>query len=364
MGSLSQATLPQEYQAELDAALLRQPEPQFLHAQLLKNALSVDLGGSILTPPGFIDAGAAYSSAERDRFVLQATPIATEAFAARVDFQRRKGDVVRLNRPKFTNSTYTLASRTIASGKTISTSAQVPDSEQVEIKLLRVGGPYNNDAADITPYGIESFDAQFGLHMKKGIIQTHLQRDFDKFLDSVGVAMCDDGSTTVYPYGMTAVNDATSKGQYPLTYEQITRVSRGMDEADLPKFSTGRRMLTVNPTGKRQLKDDPQFARYAEFHREKNPLFPGWFATCDDFEIFLSNTLGYATSSPGAVKVYNAQAMAPGALGVGMGRAPTVRKSSDDNYQETVRLIWLGDLGFKVFDNRFLVNVKYTEDAA
>lgn len=363
MSGLSHTSLPENFQAETESKLLAQPEPQFLHAQLVKAALQTSLAPEGADPNGrsVMDAGADYSSADRDRLMLQAKPIFTEAFAGKVEFQKRKGDVIRLNRPKFTNSSYTLASRTLVSGQTISTTPMVPDSEQVEMKLLRLAGPHNGTA--VTPYGVESFDAQMGIHQSRSIISTHLQRDFDKTLDTIARTILDGGANTIYPLGMSSDDSATSAGQYPLTYEQITRTARKMDELHLPKFSTGRRALVVTATGKRQLKDDPQFARYADFFRDKNPLFPGWFASCDDFDIFLSETLA-KTANSSSVPIHQGQAFAPGALGVGMGRQPKVVASSNDNYGETKMLIWIGDMCFKLFDNRFALTVAHTNDEA
>ena len=362
---ISRVTLPQEFYDITSAQLLKQPEPEYLYAQLVKSAIMTDLGLDIASVNGrnIPDSGAPYSSAQEDRLDLESNQIAMETFGARVDFSKAASDVVRINRPVYTDSTYTLASRTISSGHTISTNAIVPDSEQVMIKLERIGGPYNNSIADIAPYGIEAFYSQMGVHRASDIVGKHLQRDFDKTIDSVARSMLDDGSTAVYPSGMTAVTDATAKGQFPLTYAQITRAARTMDDAKLPKYGTGRRILVVTPTGKRQLKDDPQFARYAEFHRDKNPLFPGWFATCDDFDVFVSNTLTQSDNAS-SIEIHYAHAFAPGVLGIGMGRPPEVRPSSDDNYGETLRLIWLADLGFKLLDSRFVVSVRYTEDEA
>jgi hypothetical protein len=356
----SAVTIPENFQAELDAQLLAQPEPQYFYAQLVKAALNISLGGDMPDMMNFsgMEVGAAYTDVQRDRLLLEAKPLATETFAAKINFQGRRGDIIRINRPKYTDSTYTLASRRIAPGQTISTTAINIGSEQTEIQLHRLGGPYSTE---VQPYAIEAFDSQMGVHSGVSVTKVHLQRDFDKTVDTIVRDCLDDASAAVYPDGMTAVNDATSSGQFPLTYNQITRVAKRMDEASLPRYSTGRRGLVVTPTGKRQLKDDPQFARHADYHRDKNVLFPGWFATCDEFDMFCSNTL-YEADNTSSVEIHYGHAIAPGVLGVGMGRKPTVRASTDTNYGELLRLIWLGDLGFKLFDNRFVVSVRYSED--
>ena len=360
--SFSMVTIPQEFQAGFDTQLLAQPEPQYFYAQLVKAALGISLGSGLTDLFNFggnPNSGVPYADAMRDRLMLEAGPIATETFAAKVDFTRKNGDTVRLNRPKFTDSTYTLASRQLKTAQTISTTAINVDSEQTEIQLHRLAGPYGSSA--VQPYGIEAFDTQFSIHSPAGVTSLNLQRDFDKVLDTVCRDLLNDAATAVYPDGMTAVTDAVSAGQFPLTYNQVTRVAKNMDEANLPKYSTGRRVMVVTPTGKRQLKDDPQFARYADFFKEKNPLFPGWFATCDEFDMFASNTLS-ETDNASSVEIHYGHAIAPGALGIGMGRAPKVAASTDTNYGETIRLIWLADLGFKNFDNRFSRSVRYSED--
>ena len=361
--AFSMVTIPQNYQAELDSQLLAQPESQYFYAQLVKAALGISSGMELPDVFNFagISAGAPYPEATMARLMLEAAPLATETFAGVVDFKKKKGDIVRINRPKYTNSTYDLASRRLAAGQTISTTAVNIESEQTEIQLHRLGGPYDNTNSRVAPYAIEAFDDSMGVHSGVSVTKHHLQRDFDRVLDTIARDCLDDASVAVYPEGYTAVNGFTSAGCGPLSYNQITRTAKTMDEANLPKFSNGRRAFVATPTGKRQLKDDPQFARHADYHKEKNPLFPGWFATCDEFDMFCSNTLA-ETDNASSVEVHYAHAIAPGVLGVGMGRAPNVRASSDTNYGETIRLIWLGDLGFKLFDNRFVLSVRYAED--
>ena len=171
----------------------------------------------------------------------------------------------------------------------------------------------------------------------------------------------DEATTAVYPEGMTAVNDPTLTGQFPLDYETISRTERVMDDAHLPTLSDGKRILVVTPTGKKQLKDDPQFAHYAEAHKEISPMFPGYFTTCSGFHCCVNNMLAQ-TDNSSSVEVHYGHAIAPGALGIGMGRPPRVRNSTDDNYGESQKLIWIADHGFKLLDESFVVSVRHTED--
>jgi N4-gp56 family major capsid protein len=360
----SRVNMPSEFYDITSSMLLTQPEPQYLYAQLALASLgaSLDVGGSLGLPGREIGGnGAAYSSAERDRLMLANDLISREVFAVKVDFNGQPGDTVRFNRPKFTDSTYTAASRRLSPGQTISTTPVTIEGEQALIQLQRYAGPYDGTNTRVAPYAIEAYDASRGVHNAATIVGTHLKRDFHKTIDKFLVDLCDDGATAVRPGGMSADNDATAAGQFPLDYETLSRVAKTMDEANLPVFPNGKRILTVTPTGVKQLKDDPQFARYAQYFQEKNPLFTEMFAETPEFMLFKSNTLSQVANTS-SVNIHVGHAIAPGALGLGMGRPPAVRNSTDDNYGETVRVIWLGDLAFSLLDSRFVYQVRYTQD--
>lgn len=361
----SRVTIPEEFYDITSAELLVQPEPQYAYANLMLAALSMDLSVPDMLglqipgrPVGGV--GAPYKTAEEDRLEL-AKALPNEVFATKVDFMGGPGHVMRFNRPKFTNSTYTEASRVIGTSSSISTTPIEVGSEQVPLTVKRYAGPYG--AAAVQPYAIDAFDAQMGVHNLAKLVGTHLKRDFHRWLDAVWVSLFDLASTKVYPNGFLADNDITAKGQAPLTYEQISRASRAQDEANLPTFSNGKRLLVVSPTGKKQLKDDPQFARYAEFHKEMNPLFPGYFASLPEYECAVSTTLSQV-SNASSVKVHYGHAIAPGVALSGMGAPPAIVPATDDNYGQQAKVIWLAFLAFGLADNRFVTSVRYSEDNA
>lgn len=358
------AELPAEFQDYTDSKLLVQPQNQYPYCSLFKSALAIRLAGAALdkarSPSG---GGDAYIDASQDRLML-ASRIPTALFQVKADFNKTRGHVIKFNRPKFTSTTYTLASRQVKTNQTISTTpANIMDSEQNKLEIVRVAGPYDSTNSAPAPIAIEDFDANLSVHDLYDMAGTHLVEDFDHFLDAWLVATADSGTgATVYPEGMTANDDATQAGQYPFTYEQTSRASKEMDEANLPRFNNGRRMMMVTPTGKKQLKDDPQFARYAEAHTSQNPLFPGYFGSTPEFDFGLSNTLTTASNSS-SVAVHYGHAIAPGAFMAGTGRAPRMALASDDNYGETPKIIWLADLANGLADSRFVKSIRYTEDA-
>jgi hypothetical protein len=373
MPDYSRVSLPSNFYDITSDMLLAQPEPQYLYARMWLNSLSASmlvpeklgLVGRGVTP----EAGGAYTSADADRLLLS-DPVSTELIIGQVNFSGLPGHTMRFNRPRFTNSTYTQASRRIARDQTLSTTTITVDGEQTELTLELFGGPYDSTASAIRPYGIDQFDAQLGVHKASSIHGTHLKRDLDRFVDTVQVLLLDNANSTVYPEGMTADNDATVAGEFPLTYEQISRCAKEMDEENLPTLSDGRRVLVITPTGAKQLKDDPQFARYVEQHTKHNPLYDAmYFGMTPEFHCFKSNTLRVVDNGS-SIGIHYAHAIAPGALFSGIGSVPNgsgpgprVVAATDDNYGLSQKVLWLMAAGFGLADDRFVKSVRYTEDA-
>lgn len=359
MPSYSRASLPENFYDVTSDMLLVQPEPQYLYAQMFLGALGASLStpGEIGLPGRAVGGvGGAYSAEDRDRLVL-ANPMMREVIAAEIDFNGQPGNSIRINRPVFANTTYTEASRRIASGTTISTTPITVSSQQTNLTLYRYGGPYDATNSRVAPYAIEAFDANMGVHKAASIHGTHLKRDFHKFIDSVNVSLLDLAATAIYPEGMTAVNDATAAGMFPFTYEQLCRVGRDMDIANLPYFSDGFRPLVLTPTQVNQLAQDEKYGKASVFMPQYNVLFPGYVGTVNKFHIFKSNTLS-VTNNSSSIAVHYGHAIAPGALLAGMGRAPRVSPSTNDNYGETVLAIWMADLAFGLANNAFVYSVR------
>lgn len=365
---ISRSELSEEFFDMTSTQLLVQPEPAYIFSQLFLSYL----GGADLALPSAIGMpgrpisgqGAPYTTAEQDRLILATKDIPNALFANTMDkqFVGAPGHTKKFNRPLFTNSTYTQAAREIGVNQTISVVPINAGSEQATLTVRRYGGPYDATNTRVAPYALDNFDASMGVHNLAGFIGTHLKRDYHKTLDSFWVTLGDLSTTKVRAVGMTDDNTAISKGQFPLTYEQISRTSRTMDDAFLPVLPDGRRILIVTPTGKKQLKDDPQFARYCEFHKEVNPLFPGYFGALPEFHLFQSSTLT-VTSNSSSVNIHKGMALAPGVFLGGMGKPPRVAPASDDNYGETAKVIWLAYMALGNADTGFSVGVHYTEDA-
>lgn len=359
MSGVSRVSLPDEFYDRSSDKLLQQPEPQYPLAKLFIDAVGANLpvpAGMGLPGRDVTGVGAEYSSVDRDRLMLaQALP--TSLFALGIDFNAAPGGTVRINRPAFANTVYTEPSRKIPVGATITTTGIAVSSEQTNLTLFRYGGPVDTGNSNrVAPYAIEAFDANMGVHKLAGIVGTQLARDYHRFIDSVHVLMGETGTAT-YPDGMSADNDATVTGSFPVTLEQVSRQEQLMDDANLPTLPDGNRVLMLTPTQWKQLKHDPEYEAQAAFHKEFALLFPNYVGSVGKFHVFKSTTLrAVANSTP--VNVQRGMAIAPGAFMGGMGRTPRVASSTDDNYGETAKVIWLSDLAFGLADSRFVYSFR------
>lgn len=351
----SRATLPQEFYDKTSDSLLIQPQPQFLYAKMFLGALMASLNTDVvmgLTGREAPSAGAGYSSFSSDQLQL-ASDLPSALVGAAIDFKGAPGNTVRINRPAYATGTPTEATRRIASGASISTSAIASKSEQSTLTLFRYGGPY--DGAAVAPLAIESFDASMGVHSQPAIVGNSLKQDFNKFVDAVVGSLLDLGSSAIYPKGMSAANDATSADEYKFSFDMLTRLHEGASKENLPTLPDGNRCAVLHPTQFRQLSNDGRYQTAGAFYPEFNVLFGGSYKkTVAGLHIFESTTLTSAANTSG-VTVYTGHVIAPGALLAGMGRAPRVASSTDDNYGETVKVVWLADLAFGLADNRFCI---------
>lgn len=353
--TISRATLPAEFYDITSDLLLQQPEPQYLHASMVKAAMA-----AALSQPGDVGiagrliggAGSSYASAQDSRLELEDRLMASECVTFVPELGKGPGHTVRINRPVFANTTYTEASREVPVGATISTTPITVSSEQANVTLRRFMGPYSTAASAVAPIGIDKFDASLALHKLVEVRGMQLVRDFDRFLDAAAVALFGNAATTLYPVGASTDNSAAVAGDYPFDYELCTRIEKTLDEANIPMFSNGRRKLVLHPRQVAQLKMDPDFMRLAVFDKSKNPLSQSYVAQIGNLDVYKSNTLSTA-SNTNSITIYRAQAFGPGMVGVGMGRKPECVASTNDNYGETNLSMWITYMGLATLDNRF-----------
>lgn len=357
--TISRLTIPENFFDTTSSMLLLQPQPQFLFASLWKRAMAASL-----TVPMALGVngreiqsnGGSYQSASAGRLTI-ADDLFDGLFAAKFDMKGQSGHMVRVNRPKFALTTYTKASRKITAGTSISTTAIAIGSEQNNITIARYAGPYDSTNSRVAPFALDKLDASMGVHSLVQAAGAHLQEDFDRFHENVMVTLANTAANTIRPVGISADNDVTATGQAKLDYNALNRAEAAADEANLPVFADGYRLLCLTPTQLMQLKDDSQFARYAQHHQQYNALFPGYVTSINRMHVFKCTTLDQAVNSS-SIAIHKGLLLSPGAFMAAMGEPPRVASSTDDNYGETAKVIWIGYFETELADNRFAISVR------
>jgi len=377
MPVISRATLPAEFFDRTSSMMLIQPEPQYLYAQMvfaadLQAELRANPDGLSLMPGRGISGGdgaVVKPFAENQLQLVDSTRIVGEAIA--VSGELAKGNVghtIRMNRPVFANTTYSAASRLVSTGSTISTTPISLTAEQVSITIQRFAGPYDQSNSRVAPYAIDRFDAQRSVHDLVATVGVQLQRDRMKYLDSVYAAIFDSPVTSniIFPGDPTnalAGSDSSAfpsatNGYRPLDAESIFRAEQKMADNYIPRFSSGKYLLVVSPQQARQLRTDPAFQRMSVFQPDNSPLKQSYVGTLGLVDIYQSSTNTVDTSTVSGVSINHGIMFGPGYIGrVKDGEGCRVMDSTDDNYGETPKVIWLAYEGQSLLDNRFVVSI-------
>jgi hypothetical protein len=365
--SVGRADLPQEFFDFTSAQLLIQPEPQYLHARLIREAMRMEMDkrAASLGLPGreLMDKSANYLQMEELQLELSDRLYAA---AIKVDLSFMDsplgrlpiGHIMRLNRPQFVNTTYTLASREIAPGKIISTTPITVGSDQVEFRIARYGGPINASSGIVSPIGISRFDAQRSVHSLPAVRDLQFKRDYDRFIDAVGVALFDavDSGNILYNDGFAQDNDMQQAADSPFSYALLRKMELQLDTLNIPFFANGRRMAILTPLQGMQLERDSEYQRLSQFIPPKNPiLLSSYVRTIGNVDVFRSNTLTIVNNAQ-SVPVHRAQMIGPGIAGVAPGEMPRIVANTNDNYGEDPIAIWLQYCAFATLDARFGVS--------
>lgn len=368
MAIINRASLPEEFFDITSGMVLVQPEPQYVFAVLAKMAIgsamllaaASQLG---ITPDRQIpNQNLAYTLPGADRLALSAPDAAAATGILSIGELAMPGvgHTVRVNRPRYGSGGFTLAAREVTSGSAVSTVAIDLASEQVTITLKRYGGPYDPANLNVAPFALDRFDASRSVHSIAQVVGLHMQRDFDRWMDTVVAAFLSSGSTTLWPQGFTADNSSSVAGDMPMDVDMLFRSYETLKNANIPLFPNGRYRAFISPTQARQLKADPQAASYDRYDvKGLNPVTgpggapsAGYLTSVTGVDIYESTTLP-VTANTNAINVTSAIMFGPGMMALGCGALPYVRASTDDNYGESAKIIWFSYLGFNLADARF-----------
>lgn len=374
MAIINRASLPEEFFDITSATVLKQPEPQYVFAGLAKQALgsammlaaSMAGGLGISAQRAIPDSGVAYSIPGADRLNLAAPDSAAASVILAVAelSTPQIGHTIRINRPRFGSGGFTLGNREVASGVSISTTAIDLQSEQVTVTLKRYGGPYDTNQAAVAPLALDRFDASRSVHAIAQVVGMHMQRDFDRWLDAVVAAFITSGSTILWPNGYVADSGSSTVGDMPMDVDLLFRGYETLKLANIPVFPNGRYRAFITPTAARQLKADPQFAAYTQFDvKNLNPVTAvagipnaGYVTSLPGVDVYEATTLP-STVNANSVAVSTNVMCGPSMIAMGAGQLPRVAFSTDDNFGESAKLVWLAYLGFNLADSRFGVQL-------
>jgi hypothetical protein len=372
MALINRASLPEEFFDITSAKVLVQPEPQYIFALLAKMALGSAMMLAAASQLGISpqraipDTGLQYTLPGADRLNLAAPdPQVSNVILSVAELGTPQiGHTIRINRPRYGSGGFTLAAREVPSGATISTTAIDLQSEQVTVTLKRYGGPYDPNAGNVAPLALDRFDSSRSVHSIAQVVGTHMQRDFDKWADTIVATFLGNGSTTLWPNGFTADSGSANQGDMPLDIDLLFRGYETLKLGNIPMFPNGRYRAFISPTGARQLKNDPQAAGYNRYDTGGlNPVTaPGGmpqtgylfsFTGCDVFE---ATTLP-VNANGNSINITTNIMAGPGMMALGAGALPYVTSSTDDNYGESAKVIWLAYIGWNLADARFGVQM-------
>jgi hypothetical protein len=361
--TVSRVTLPAEFFDITSDLMLVQPQPQFFYANLLfagqAKASLAALGAFGSDAARAIASGGAGVPALQDMQLKIADSPMAAAIRAVVELGNAKtGHTIRINRPVLSGGGYTEASRTIASTAAISTTPIDLSSEQVSITIRRVVGPFASGGSVPQPMAIDKMDAQRSVHSLVDLVGLNLVYDRTAYADGVLKSLFDSGANTVFPG--TNTTDATSfvvNGDAPMDMDTLWRAEQKLMELNIPRFADGTYALVLSPQQARQLKADPDYAKLAVFRPESNPLGHSLVGQLGSINVYVSNTYVTDTATVSGVTIHHGCMFGPGAIGWGVGQAPTPAYANEDNYGETAKVVWIAYEGSAVMDNRFIVNI-------
>ena len=118
--------------------------------------------------------------------------------------------------------------------------------------------------------------------------------------------------------------------------------------------------LRAHPQQAQDLSLDPLFARQTTLTPNLNavdPLSASLVKSISGIDVYQSNTNTIDTTTVSGLSIHHGCMFGPSSIG----RAPAgpcrAAYSSDDNYGETAKVIWLAYEGEALLDNRFIVNI-------
>ncbi len=374
MPSTGPAWLPSEFVEITSARVLQAPVSQFLYATMIFMAdaqaqLRADPSSFEWVSGRGVPAGAGgFPVPGLDTMQLMlADSVRSGAILVSDELATQPGSVIKLNRPVFTGGGYTVSARSVGTGSTISTTPIALTGEQVPITILRLVGPMASGGTAPAPYGIDRFQAMQSVHSLAMKVGQHLQYDRTALIDSVVATLMDSPASgnVLYPNDPNnalstdaAAFTANVNGDRPFDLDTLFRMKAKLQTLNIPRFDDGMYRCIVNPAQEVQIMNDPAYRAYAKGDASTNPLKVGYLKQIgSDLEVYVSNSNTIDTSAVSGVVINHAIMFGKELVGrVRDKEGCRISLSSDDNYGETAKAIWIAYEGYSLLDNRFVVS--------
>ena len=231
----------------------------------------------------------------------------------------------------------------------------------MSITIKRAVGPYAASGSAPQPYGIDRLDAEHSVHSIAASVGM-LYRDRTKYIDTVLSTYFDGAPRCCTPATRTTLStDATAyptntAGTRPFDAEVVFRAEESLGSANIPRFANGKYDDHLAASGS-PAQGRPGVPAVERVRPARNPLQNAYVRTLGGVEIYESNTAPTDTATVSGLTIHHAAVFGPGAVGYANAGPCLPATSSDDNYGETVKVIWRVYEGLALLDNRFIVNI-------
>jgi hypothetical protein len=290
-------------------------------------------------------------------------------------FGKNAGDSIYFQRPIYSIGGYSEADRELKDLVNISTTGTAPRAEEVPLTLKKYHGPMTASGTTPQPFTILNFDAQYR-SARNSLVSTvahHLSLDYTAWLNSVLMAKffraTRSGSTwssadTTYltwsDESFSAVTSYVAGGGSTFTVDQLLRARQTIRDRYINPFPNGRYVALTPTCWQTQMLRDVQYRDMSKAHTDgRNQIF-GYITSVEDIDIYeVSDLPSYAAAGtyaggtvPTGVAIAEGILIGPGAVGFGVGMAPTVRHHEVTNYQEALNVVWVAYQSHGVLDDR------------
>jgi len=362
---VSRVTVPTEFFDVTSAMMLKQPTAEFTFAKLAIAAqsraglMNTDAAAALASGRGPSTQGAAVMSLQEQQLVLASDPLANAIAGVEDATKAGVGHTIRFNRPVFAGGSYTETARTIAQSSTISLTPIDVGMEQTSLTVKRVAGPMSSSGTAVQPFAIDRLDSQRSVHSLVQLVGANLVYDRMAYLDAVVKALFDTGNYIQRPAGVSADASFPATGEAPLDLDTLLRAEEQLRAANIPRFADGCYYVIVSPRQMRQLRTDPDFLRATASVPGMNPVLNASITMVGQtLKVIESSTVPTDTTTVSGQTISRGMMFGPGAIGFGVADPCRVVPANEDNYGETVKIVWLAYEAIGMLDNRMICSLR------